>query len=358
MGELISALQILGARFTFEGQEQYPPFTLDTRATRTLETGARTRYEELPLVDLGSDESSQYLSGLLLSAPLYPQGLIIRLSGRKAVSWPYIGLTLDTMERFGLDFSVQETAADDGQIILAADWRSIKEAVPGRLRFLVRPGIYQAGVHTVEGDWSGASYFLAAGAIGPVPVRVNGLNPASLQGDAAILPILEGMGARIERGENCITVFPGPLRGIRVSMAHCPDLAPTVAAVAAHALGETRIEDAAHLKIKESDRLAAPARELAKAGCSVQVTADGLIIEPPQEGLKPPVDGTIFQTHGDHRIAMALSLLGLPGVRHNPGFAVRLDNPGCVAKSFPNFWELWEKVHSHSRGKADIVAGE
>lgn len=347
MRELTTALGQLGTRFQYEEKEGYLPFTLEA-------SGFDASLLPEGMLDMGAGESSQYLSGLLLAAPLSPSGLTIRLAGEKAVSWPYIGLTLDTLERFGIRFSVEELrpadlrlAANNGHPKTAcwekADWRALQEAIPGKLRFCVEPGTYTAGTHSVEGDWSGASYFLAAGAIGPVPVCVEGLNPSSLQGDAAILSILEAMGARISWQDNRVTVSPARLRGISVDMGHCPDLVPTVAAVAAHAAGPTHISNVAHLRIKESDRLAAPAAELAKTGCLVEMLDDGLRILPPESGPHRPEPGVIFRAHGDHRIAMGMSLLGLPGL-HGTGFAVELDDPACVAKSFPSFWDAWEKV--------------
>lgn len=363
MRELIAALQQLGAYFHYEEKEGYLPLLLAASGFNTsqLPTG---------MLDMGADESSQYLSGLLLAAPLSPYGLTIRLAGKKAVSWPYIGLTLDTLERFGICFSVEEllpgelrgSVADKAAAISPAgsngggisslkagswqktDWRALQEAVPGKLRFCVEPGMYKAGIHTVEGDWSGASYLLAAGAIGPSPVCVEGLSPSSLQGDAAILSILESMGAHISWRENRVTVSPARLHGISVDMGQCPDLVPTVAAVAAHATGATHISNVAHLRIKESDRLAAPAAELAKVGCLVEVLDSGLRITPPESGPRRPAPGVIFHAHGDHRIAMGMSLLGLPGLGGGAGFAVELDDPACVAKSFPTFWDVWKKV--------------
>lgn len=335
--DLAVTLQSLGAIIRFEEKPGCPPLILEAHG---LDASA------LPggMADIGCDESSQYLSGLLLAAPL-GQGLIIRLTGGKVVSWPYISLTLEIMERFGIRFAVQ--ALDDGEWN-DVDWRALTRAEPYKLRFCVHPGPYRPGIHAVEGDWSGASYFLAAGAIGPKAVRVLGLNRESLQGDASLVGILEGMGARLDWDAEtaAITVFPSSLRGVDADMGHCPDLVPTVAALAAHAEGRTIIRNVAHLKIKESDRLQAPAEVLRKVGCVVEISDDGLIIDPPAGGPRPPADQTPFPAHNDHRIAMSASLLGLPGRSESGGFAVTLDAPVCVAKSFPHFWDLWEQVTS------------
>ncbi len=345
LGELTEALVALGAGVAFEGKPGCPPLVLTARGLSSA---------GLPggMADMGCDESSQYLSGLLLAAPL-GEGLLVRLGGEKVVSWPYVSLTLDTLERFGIPFAVEMpedgNASDAAQAAAKApgqwramDWRSLTEARPGRVRFRVEPGAYRAGRYAVEGDWSGASYFLAAGAIGPRAVRMEGLRADSLQGDAALLGILERMGARVEREKAAVTVFPSRLRGVTVDMGHCPDLVPTVAALAAHAEGPTKVTNVAHLKIKESDRLRAPAEELAKAGCRVDLTGDSMTVIPSGVPLAAPQGG--FSAHGDHRMAMSVALLGLPG--RGAGFEVVLDDPGCVAKSFPHFWELWARVRA------------
>ena len=185
----------------------------------------------------------------------------------------------------------------------------------------------------IEGDWSNASYFLAAGAVGRVPVTVTGLRRDSAQGDRFMVDILERMGARVLWDKDEVTVFPSALHGVDVNMNACPDIVPTVAAVAAFARGETVISGAAHLAIKECDRIQAPVAELSKAGVDITARADGMAVR-----------GGPFRTraklsaHGDHRMAMSLSLLELGGV------AVSLDNPACVAKSFPDFWTAWALI--------------
>lgn len=323
VGELTTALESLGVRITFEGRQGYPPLVIDAAGIRGGE------------VTIGMDESSQYLSGLLLTAPL-TQGMTVNVGGTAVVSWPYVGLTLQTLEDFGITFAV-ETREDVEAPWTETDWRTLREVAPGRVRFRVRPGMYRAGSYRVEGDWSGASYFLAAGAVGPRPVRVEGLRADSLQGDRALLDILTRMGADIRTGEGHVTVHPAPLHGIDVDMGHCPDLVPTVAVVAAFATGSTTVRNVAHLRIKESDRIAAPVGELRKAGIRAEERPDGLTVE---GGVLATEQGTLFSAHGDHRIAMSLALLGLGGVE------VSLDDPGCVGKSFPHFWELWEKVRA------------
>lgn len=320
IGELTAALEHLGVRVTCEQRLGCPPLLLETSGLEGDE------------VHIGLDESSQYLSGLLLAAPLSRKGLTITLGGRKVVSWPYVGLTLQTLEDFGPAFAVEK---NDGEGWKRVDWRTLMEARPGGVRFVVSPGNYRAGDYTVEGDWSGASYFLAAGAVGGRPLRVVGLNINSLQGDRALLSILRRMGARIDVEDHGVVVTPAPLHGIEIDMGACPDLVPTVAVVAAFASGSTVIRNVAHLRIKESDRIAAPAEELRKAGIAVEEREDGMMVH----GGTPRIPaGTVFRAHGDHRIAMSMALLGFSGG------VVALDNPGVVAKSFPHFWDLWRTV--------------
>ena len=181
----------------------------------------------------------------------------------------------------------------------------------------------------------------AAGALGSRPVRVDGLRADSLQGDRAMLDILRAMGARAEVEGTSITVHPSALHGVDVDMGHCPDLVPTVAVLAAFAQGPTRVRNVAHLRIKESDRITAPATELARLGVRVDEHDDGLTVH----GTGP--DGPIwdeaarFSAHNDHRIAMSLALLGLP---HGKRMDALLDDPLVVRKSFPTFWKVWERL--------------
>jgi 3-phosphoshikimate 1-carboxyvinyltransferase len=321
VGELGQALQGLGVDLDYLENEGYPPL--------------RIRAAGLPggTVSIGLDESSQYLSGLLLAGPMARNVLVVAIGGSKVVSWPYVGLTLQAMEDFGVRFEVQrKTDAGEWE---AADWRDPGEVAPGRLRFRITPSMYMGREARVEGDWSNASYFLAAGAVGQNPVRVEGLRRDSLQGDRAILDILERMGAAIAWEGDAVTVSPSALSGIDVDMGASPDLVPTVAVAAALATGETRIRNVAHLRIKESDRLAAVATELNRTGARVEVLEDGLRIQP---GPMPAGERIEFSAYGDHRLAMCLSLLELAEVK------VRLDDPDVVAKSFPDFWKYWRKV--------------
>jgi len=318
--ELANALTSLTVDVTYEGAEGCPPVVLDTDGLKGSE------------VSISLEESSQYLSGLLLAAPS-TRGLTINLVGNKAVSWPYVGLTLDAMEQFDIEFKV-EMLEDSGWV--EKNWRTFTTAVPNKTRFIVKPSMYQSGNYTVEGDWSNASYFLAAGTLGEEPVHIANLRADSLQGDKELVAILQQMGATLEIKEGGITVYPSQLKGVDVDMGNCPDIVPTVATLAAYAEGTTTIRNVTHLRIKECDRLASPAAELKKAGITSEVT-DGIIIHPDRNAIKTP-EGTIFNTYNDHRMAMSLSLLE---------FAlgeIEFNDKTCVAKSFPTFWNVWENV--------------
>lgn len=345
VGELCNSLERLGARITFEGLPGCPPILLDAEGLNpALEDGH---------VHISMDESSQYFSGLLLAAPLAASALSIELSGTRAVSWPYVGLTLQCLAEFGIRFQVEIRPRLGVPWITLKEttWRTLTDARPGCFRVRVWPGVYKAGKYTVEGDWSAASYFLAAGALGKRPVTVHGLKHNSLQGDRTILDILEKMGAHVEMKPSAITVYPSELRGVALDMGSCPDLVPTVAVLAAFASGSTRISNVAHLRLKESDRISAPAVELAKTGVTVDALSDGLLINglgghPAKVRNRPdkPTLGadTTLEAHNDHRMAMSLALLEM----RDADLCVRdrLDNADVVRKSFPDFWTLWDSI--------------
>lgn len=320
IGELIDALTPLGVAAHYMEKTGHPPLRLTSQGL----SGGQTT--------ITLEDSSQYLSGLLLAAPLAAGPVTVTVTGEKAVSWPYVAITLSTLADFAVPFTVETLT--NGQWT-AADWRTLTDVTPGRMRFRLTPAAYMPRDCVVDGDWSNASYFLAAGAVGPEPVTVTGLRADSLQGDRAICDILARMGARIETTDAGVTVFPSALTGQVLDMGRCPDLVPTVAVTACFATGETTITNVAHLRLKESDRIDAVAENCTRAGAAVTTLADGLRIHP-----RPlPTGQTVaFASFSDHRLAMSAALFGLADV------TVRLDNPDCVAKSFPNFWEKWEEL--------------
>jgi 3-phosphoshikimate 1-carboxyvinyltransferase len=313
LGEPARALAPLGVRFRFEEKDGYPPVVIETAG---LPGGGG---------EVSLEESSQYLSGVLLAAPLAKGPMTIGICGAKAVSWPYVSLTLQAMADFDAPAVVEGLA--DGRFV-PVDYASVTRAEPGRLRFKTVPAAYRPRSLRVEGDWSNASYFLAAGAVGRRPVRVLGLRRDSLQGDRAILDLLGRMGAAVAWDAAGVTVSPSRLSGIDADMGACPDLAPTLAVAACFAEGPTTIRNVAHLRIKESDRLEALATEIAKTGCAVETFADGLTVRP---APLPAGRSIAFETRGDHRLVMGPALFALAGID------ARFDNPGCVAKSFPGF---------------------
>jgi 3-phosphoshikimate 1-carboxyvinyltransferase len=320
IGELLAALLPLGLEVLYLGKSGCPPLTLVSTGLAGGDTA------------ISLEDSSQYLSGLLLAAPLAKGPLTIAVTGKKTVSWPYVAITLSTLTDFGVPFAVE--TLEQG-VWTRADWRGLTDVRPGRIRFAMQPAAYQPCTLAVEGDWSSASYFLAAGALGKKPVTVTGLRPDSLQGDRAICDILGRMGARVETSPEGVTAFPSQLTGRVLDMGRCPDLVPTVAVAACFATGETTITNVAHLRLKESDRIEAVAENCTQAGAAVTARPDGLRIHP----TPLPRGGTLhLSSFDDHRLAMSAALFELAGI------TVRLDNPDCVAKSFPAFWEKWEQV--------------
>ncbi len=319
MGALVSALQNIGANIKTQ-KEGFAPLLISANG---LQGGK---------CEISLDESSQYLSGLLLAAPLCKDGLTIIPTGDKAVSWPYVALSLQTLEAHGIEFTVKYL---DGTIM--NDWKDRYEICPNTIEIEVKNGTYKAGSYTVEGDWSGASYLLAAGVLGHKAIKIEGLNVNSAQGDKALLEILKAMGAKIEIEDGAIIVKPSLLNGIEVDMNFCPDIVPTVAVLAACAEGITKIKNVPHLRVKESDRIASVATELSKLNIKVQELDDGLIIH--GVGFMPSIENEIlFCTHNDHRIAMSMSLFGLNGAK------ISFDDKEVVRKSFPKYWSVWEEI--------------
>ncbi|HEU4401575.1 MAG TPA: 3-phosphoshikimate 1-carboxyvinyltransferase [Candidatus Polarisedimenticolia bacterium] len=265
---------------------------------------------------LGGSRSSQYLSAILLAAPAAPAGVMIEIEGG-LVSRPYVDLTIGVMSRFGVAVEQEPPA-------------------PRARRYTVRPGgVYEPRDIAIEGDYSSASYFFAAAAVTGGRVEVSGLDPDSAQGDAGFLDLLRLMGCRITKGQGVIAVEgPGNLAGIEADCGMMPDIVPTLAVVALFAGGPTTVRGVPHLRIKETDRIAALVTEIRRLGGEAEPQADGLRIVP------RPLRGAAIETYGDHRMAMAFAVAGLA----LPGVVIR--DPGCVAKSFPGFWDLLDRLIS------------
>ncbi len=261
-------------------------------------------------VTLAGDKSSQYLTSLLLSAPYFQNDTVINIEG-ELTSKSYVDITLDIMQTFGVS-------------VLNEFYR--KFTIPAGQH-------YRARSYAVEGDASSASYFFAAAAVTGGEVSVTNLNPDSAQGDIHFPDALEQMGCEVKRSGEKITVFGNPLRGITIHMNDMPDVVQTLAVVALFSEGKTTMTGIANLRIKETDRIAALANELTRLGASVAAGEDFLIIEP---GTHQPAE---VETYDDHRMAMSFAVagLGIPGVK--------IKNPRCVDKSFPNFFEHFQELY-------------
>ncbi|MFH1887948.1 MAG: 3-phosphoshikimate 1-carboxyvinyltransferase [Pseudomonadota bacterium] len=297
IGDLVDALLLLGVPVVAESPGGCPP----VRITGTRIAKNRTRVD--------CHLSSQFLSGLLLMAPCTENGLEIEVS-QGPVSRPYLDMTVAAMETLG--------ARVDRR---GYEW------------FSVPPAAYRPGEYEVEADASAASYFWAAAAVTGASVTVRGLHPDSVQGDVGLARLFERMGCRVEDTPQGIRVTGGPLVGIEADMGDMPDVAPTLAMVAAFAQGETLIKNVGHLREKESDRLSAMAGELSKMGIRAEVRGDDLLVE----GGKPRP--AAIDTFDDHRVAMCFAVAGLAA----PGTVIR--DPDCVAKSFPGFWDELGKFY-------------
>ncbi len=257
-------------------------------------------------VQIDCGVSSQYLSALLLMGPLTRKGLEIEVI-KGPVSRPYVDLTLAVMRRFGVEVEAN-----------------------GYAGFKVSGGqSYRAGHYQVEPDCSQAGYFWAAAAITGAEIKVCGIKADSVQGDLGFVRVLEKMGCQLGFEDDGITVVGAPLQALEVDMGDMPDLVPTLAVVAAFAKGTTVMTNVAHLRAKESDRLAAVATELGKMGIVTECGADFITVT----GGQP--QGAVIKTYDDHRIAMSFSLVGLKVA------GVKIEDEGCVGKSFPNYWSVF-----------------
>ena len=300
---LVDALRELGARIEYLEADGYPP----VRVTGTGVPGGAVR--------MPGDLSSQFLTSLLLAAPLFDAPLEVIVEGEQ-VSKPYLDLTIDLMRRFGANAS-------------HADHR----------RYRVEPTGYQAvSDFHIEGDASNATYFLAAGAISGNGIEVRGLGRDSVQGDLAFTDVLRAMGAAVDVGEHSVRVQPGALRAVDMDLNHIPDAAMTVAVLALFAEGTTHLRNLYNLRIKETDRLSALAAELTKLGAAVVEGRDSLSITPP-----PSLRAARIATYDDHRMAMCFSLAALGGG------GVVIEDPGCVAKTFPDYFNEFARVAARSR---------
>ncbi len=298
--DLLVALRQLGADARSERNNGRPPVVINAWGL----DGGRVRIK--------GDVSSQFLSALLMVAPFARDYVSIEVDG-PLVSQPYVAMTLKMMDDFGVPIAT--TAHLSAYNVPVAPWYSSRQ-------------------FTVEPDASAASYFFAAAAAAHGQVTVTGLTTESLQGDVRFVNLLDEMGCHVKRGRKYIQVTGYTLRGIEADMNAISDTVMTLAAVACFADGPTTIRNVAHIRHKETDRLAALATELRRLGAEVDEFADGLTITP------RPLHGAEVETYDDHRMAMSLALIGL----RVPGVVIK--NPGCVAKTYPGFWEDLEKLRA------------
>lgn len=299
IGPLVKALKQLGVEVSCVENNDCPPVLLKADGIR----GGK--------ITMPGDKSSQFVSSLLLSGPYAENDIEISLAG-ELVSRPYVDISIDVMELFGVNVDRE-------------DYRYFR--IPSGQT-------YQPRELTIQGDASSASYFWAAAAVTEGTVATENINPyATRQGDIRFLETLERMGCFIEKKSDRVVVHGGTLSAIDVDMNDMPDMVPTLAAIGLFARGKTTIRNVSHLRYKESDRLRALALEWNRLGGRVVETDDGLIIHGGR-----PLSGTLVDPHDDHRLAMSLAVVGL----RVPG--IRIQEEGCVNKSFSRFWELWDRL--------------
>jgi 3-phosphoshikimate 1-carboxyvinyltransferase len=316
IGDLVNALEQAGARIEYRGRRGFPP----------LDIAPRTR-PGLASVRVRGDVSSQFLSALLMALAWSGKRARIEVDG-ELISKPYVELTLGLMQRFGVE-------------VKREGWKAFE--IPAG------EGYVSPGVVDVEGDASSASYFLAAGALGGGPVRVEGVGRSSSQGDVAFAQVLEGMGAKIAMGENWIesrlpvSNSASRLQPFDLDFNLIPDAAMTAAVLALFARGPSRLRNIASWRVKETDRIAAMATELRKFGALVEEGPDFLHITPPPGFLAPRASSLApvsVDTYDDHRMAMCFSLASFGGA------PVRINDPGCVAKTFPGYFDEFRRIVS------------
>lgn len=307
IGDLVDALNAVGAQIDYTGNPGYPPLHI------------KRGHIHAQKMQVKGNVSSQFLTALLMASPLAAQhsDVVIEVVG-DLISKPYIEITLNLMARFGVE-------------VVRDGWQ----------RFTIKAGQHYVspGVVYVEGDASSASYFLAAGAIAGGPIRVEGVGKNSIQGDVRFAEALEKMGAKITMGDNWIEAEThGPLKAIDMDFNHIPDAAMTIAIAALYANGTTTLRNIESWRVKETDRIVAMATELRKLGAIVEEGQDFMTVTPPTELAPATID-----TYDDHRMAMCFSLATLDSVARR-GAAMRINDPKCVAKTFPDFFEAFMKI--------------
>jgi 3-phosphoshikimate 1-carboxyvinyltransferase len=299
LNDLINGLSPLGAKMISQNENGCPPVRIKGGGIDGGET------------EMNGDKSSQYFTSILLSSPYAKKDVLIKVNG-ELTSRPYIDLTIDLMRIFGVNVENNSYSS-----------------------FFIKSGNgYRAREYTIESDMTSATYFFAAAAITGGKVKIENLNIATMQGDIKFVDILKKMGCIVLKGENFIEVEGGGLTGINVNMNKMPDAVQTLAVTSLFARGETRITGVSNLRIKETDRIKALATELSRLGAQVRELDDGLVIIPGK------LQAAEIVTYDDHRMAMSFALAGLKI------HGIRIKNPGCVNKSFPDFFKKLESLVS------------
>lgn len=297
IGPLVGALVAMGARIIWHRKEGFLPLS--------IEGGSITGGD----ISIWGGESSQYISSLMLIGPLLKEGLSITVRP-PLLSWPYVKMTAGVMKEFGA-----------------------KVEVVGNHIWVPPCGYFSPSEYQVEPDCSNASYFMGLPLLAGGRIFMEGISYKSLQGDIGVLDLIEEMGGKLVVLKDGIEIRGCSLKAVDADMKDMPDLVPTIAALAAHASGVSQIRNVPHLRLKESDRLRSISTEWQKLGVEVEELEDGIRIK--GKGVKRGV--TVF-SHGDHRIAMAIALLG------SKKGGIRLWGHEAVKKSFPKFWEEWKRV--------------
>jgi len=301
IGDLVDALREANANVTYLKNDGFPPLQIKGKTLSGSE------------MSVDGSVSSQFLTALLMAAPLFTGNVVIRIKG-ELVSKPYIDITLDTMAKFGV-----EVDNDNYQTF----------TISGDAKY-VAPGKFM-----VEGDASSASYFLAAGAIKGGTVRVTGIGQNSIQGDIRFADVLEAMGATVVWNDEYVEVTGAPLKGVNMDMNHIPDAAMTIATTALFAEGATTMTNIYNWRVKETDRLNAMATELQKLGAKVEEGHDYITVWPVEQLKHAEID-----TYNDHRIAMCFSLVALSDT------PVTINDPGCTRKTFPDYFTRFKTLYS------------
>jgi len=321
IGDLVDALRQLGCRIDYLGNDGYPPLKIHPPQLK-IDAPIRVR----------GDVSSQFLTALLLALPLVAtKDIVVEVTG-ELISKPYVEITLNLLQRFGI------AVAREG-------WERF--TIPAGSRYTSPREIH------VEADASSASYFIALGAIAAKsgPVRIEGVGDSSIQGDIRFIDAVRAMGASITSGPNHLEVRRGawPLKAIDIDCNAIPDAAMTLALMALYAQGTTVLRNIASWRVKETDRIAAMATELRKLGATIDHGADFIRITPPAQPAQ--WKAASIHTYDDHRIAMCFSLAAF-----NPrGVPVRIEDPKCVAKTFPEYFETFFSVAKIERAHVPVI---